>query len=80
MHIWSNLKRFLYDTDDFMAYFNNRLYLYNFINLKSISQDKIVVCFAKKNLLIKGSKLTPLKCSPKEIILTGNIESVNFYE
>jgi hypothetical protein len=78
MHIWTNLKNFLYDSEDFMAYFNGQLYFYNFIKISKISATKIILKFKNYQVTITGNNLTPIKCLTKELVLKGEIESVDF--
>ncbi len=80
MHIWANLKSFLYDNDNFIAYFNNKIYLYNFINIITISSKEIIVQFKDKKVIIKGNNLKPNKVLKKELLLSGTIESVTIHE
>ena len=80
MHIWANLKSFLYDNDNFIAYFNNKIYLYNFINIITITNKEIVVQFKDHKVIIKGNNLKPSKVLKKELLLCGNIESVTINE
>lgn len=80
MHLWANLKNFLYDTDDFMAYFNNKIYLFNFVNIISMSNKEIIIQFKTKKLIIKGTDLKPVKVLQKEILFTGTIGSVTIHE
>jgi hypothetical protein len=78
MHIWANLKNFLYDSEDFIAYFNEQLYFYNFIKIKTITATKVVLNFKNYQVIVIGSNLVPQKCLAKELVLKGNIESVDF--
>ena len=80
MHIWANLKSFLYDNDNFIAYFNNKIYLYNFINIITITNKEIVVQFKDHKVIIKGNNLKPSKVLKNELLLCGNIESVTINE
>ena len=80
MHIWANLKSFLYDNDNFIAYFNNKIYLYNFINIITITNREIVVQFKDHKVIIKGNNLKPSKVLKNELLLCGNIESVTINE
>ena len=80
MHIWSNIKNFLYDTDNFIAFFQNKLYIYNIKRIETLTDSKIVVHFENKKVVIKGKYFKPYKCLNKELALEGQIESVNFYD
>ena len=78
MHIWSNLQKFLYDKDYFLAYFNNSLYVYNFTKLYSITNKKIVMEIAAKKLMILGNDLILKRSCGKELIIYGTIKEVTY--
>lgn len=80
MHIFNNIKNFLYDNDNFIAYFNNKIYLYNIEKIDVLSNDYIVLYFNDKRVEIKGNYLKPINCLKKELILQGKIESVSLYD
>ena len=76
MHIWSNLQKFLYDKDYFLAYFNNSLYVYNFTKVYFITDKKIVLDIANKKVTISGCNLILKKSCGNELIIYGNIKGV----
>ena len=80
MHIWNNIKDFLYDNNDFFAYYNNYIYLYNFKNIIDISDSVVSLMFSDKKIVIKGNGLCCVKCLDNELVLKGFMESVNIYE
>ena len=80
MHILANLKNFLYDNENFIALFNNKIYLYNITKIDTLNCNKILVYFNNKKIEINGLKLKPIKCANKEILIEGIIESVNIHE
>ena len=80
MHIWQNMKNFLYDNDNFIAIINNKIYLYNINKIDTLTDTNAILYFNNKKVEIKGIKLKPIKCLNKEIMLTGNIESVKIYD
>ena len=80
MHIYSTLKNYLKDNENFIAILPNYIYLYNVLKIDSISTTEINIYFKDKLLNIKGNNLKPCKCINKELSLSGNIESVSIYE
>lgn len=78
MHIWSNLQKFLYDKDYFLAYFNNSLYVYNFTKVYFITDKKIVLDIANKKVTISGCNLILKKSCGNELIIYGNIKGVTY--
>ena len=80
MHIFNNIKNFLYDNDNFIAYFNNNIYIYNIVKIDCLTNTNIVLFFNNKKIQIIGKDLKVKKCINKEILINGSIESVNLYE
>lgn len=80
MHIFNSIKNFLYDNDNFLAYFNNKIYLYNIVKIDSLNDNNIIIYFKDKIVEIKGNNLIPKQCLNKELLITGTIESVKFHE
>ncbi|MBR1416402.1 MAG: hypothetical protein IJ572_01110 [Bacilli bacterium] len=80
MHIFTNLKNFLYDNDNFIAIVNDKIYLYNISKILTLKDDIIIVYFNNKKVEIKGKKLVPIRSINKELEIKGIIESVKIYE
>ena len=80
MHIFNNIKNFLYDNDNFIAYFDNKIYLYNVIKIDCFTNNNIIIYFIDKRIEIIGKDLKPKKCKNKELLISGKIESVKLYE
>lgn len=78
MHIWTNLQKFLYDKDYFLAYFNNSLYVYNFTKVYFITDKKMVLDIANKKVTISGCNLILKKSCGNELIIYGNIKGVTY--
>ena len=80
MHIYNNIKNFLYDNNNFIAYFDNKIYLYNIIKIDKLNTDNITVHFIDRIIEIEGKKMKPIKCLNKELLISGIIESIKFHE
>ena len=78
MHIWTNLQKFLYDKDYFLAYFNNSLYVYNFTKVYFITSKKIVLEIGDRKLTVIGKDLILKKSCGNELIIYGTIKGVNY--
>ena len=61
MHIWSCLKNFLYDKDNFIALYDNYIYIYNFTKVLSISSKEIKMLIQDKKVKISGLDLKIIK-------------------
>lgn len=76
MHIWSCLKNFLYDKDNFIALYDNYIYIYNFTKVLSISNKEIKMLIQDKKVKISGLDLKIIKCSKQEILITGTLGGI----
>ena len=76
MHIFNNIRNFLYDNDNFIAILDNKIYLYNIVSIKDISNSKIVVLFDKRIIIIIGEDLKVIKSSDGELEILGSIKKV----
>ena len=48
MHIWNNLQNFLYDKENFLAFFDNKIYIYNFCKITILNKNTIHLQFNDK--------------------------------
>ena len=80
MHIWGNLRDFLYYKNNFIAIYDNNIYLYNFDKLITLTADKVILTMANKRIMILGTSLHALKCNNREIILNGSIKEIKYSE
>jgi len=71
VHIYSTLKEFLYDKDYFIAYYQNKIYIYNCDNIILLSKTKILIELQDKKITILGNDLSLCKSLNKEILITG---------
>ncbi len=76
MHIFNNIRNYLYDNDNFIAILDNRIYIYNSIFIKDISSNKIVLSFKNKMVRILGDDIKIIRSENKELELIGNIKKV----
>ena len=76
MHIFNNIRNFLYDNDNFIAILDNRIYLYNILDIDEINSNKIVILFNNKKVVIVGNDLKVIKSINMELELSGLIERV----
>lgn len=78
MHIWTNLQKFLYDKDYFLAYFNNTLYIYNFTKIFLLSSKKIILDINNRKITIYGNNLILKKSCGNELVISGTIKEVSY--
>lgn len=78
MDIMSSLKNFLYDKKFNIIFFDNNVYMYNYVNLKSLNNDLISLDFDKFILNIKGHNFIVKKLMKNEILINGTVSNVEF--
>lgn len=78
MHIWTNLQKFLYDKDYFLAYFNSTLYVYNFTKIFLLSSKKIILDINNRKITISGNNLILKKSCGNELVIYGTIKEVSY--
>ena len=71
------ISKFLNDSSFQMLYQNNELDIINYKDINYMEDNKISINYLNKRLLIKGSNLTVKKLLDNEILISGNIESVD---
>ena len=76
MHIFNNIRNYLYDNDNFIAILDSRLYLYNIKFINEISESKLIVSFENKRIIIIGNELKVIRSENRELELIGNIKKV----
>ena len=76
MHLFNNIRNFLYDNDNFIAILDNKLYLYNVIEISDINDKNIVVLFNKRKVSIIGNNLKLIRSENRELELIGSIWKV----
>ena len=77
MNIFKSLSNFLYDKEYFIALYENEVYVYNYYDIIFLGEEKIILDFAKFNLLIKGQNLLVKQLDKKEMLIGVIIKEVS---
>ena len=78
MHIKDNLINFLYDKKYFITIYDNYLYVFNYLELELLTDNKIILKMDAFNVCITGNSLFITKMLPKEILIKGKISNIGF--
>lgn len=76
MHMKDNLINFLYDKEYFITLYGDYIYVFNYKELISLDNKKIILKLEKFNLLIEGENLFITKMLPNEIAIKGTVKNV----
>ncbi len=78
MHIKDNLINFLYDKKYFITIYDNYVYVFNYLELVLLTDNKIILKMDAFNVCITGHSLFITKMLPKEILIKGKISNIGF--
>lgn len=73
-----NIRNFINDTSFQILYKDNNLDIINYTNINYIENEKIKIEYYDKEILIKGTNLKAIKLLESEILINGNIISIEF--
>lgn len=72
----NNIRSFLYDQDYFINIFDNKIYIFNYLDLNHFSDTLVSLKMENFKLDINGDNLTIVKMESKEIMINGTIKGV----
>lgn len=74
----NSVKNFLDDKNSKLLIFNNNIYISNYINIKSFDSNKFIVSIDKKEVILNGKNITIKKLTKEEILISGDVENIEF--
>ena len=78
MNLKESLINFLYDKNYFINIYDDYIHVFNFQELISLSDKKIILSLEKFKVEITGSNIIIRKMSKNEILIKGLINKVGF--
>ncbi len=79
MNLKESLINFLYDKNYFINIYDDYIHVFNFQELISLSDKKIILSLEKFKVEITGSNIIIKKMSKNEILIKGLINKVGFF-
>ena len=81
LNIKNTIIDFLYDKNYFITMYENFLYIYNFQEIITLTNELIMLSIENFKIKITGSDLKIKKINSSELLIEGNIISIgNIYE
>lgn len=62
----------------YICLYDNNIYIYNYIEILTFTNEIIIIRLNNQNVKIKGSDLTIRKMEYNEILISGQINGVNY--
>ena len=78
LHFRDNIKNFLYDKEEAIAIYDNKLYIFNYLKLNKLSRDEIILTLEKYKLIVNGNDLKIKQMTKEELLILGIIKKVEF--
>lgn len=72
------LRDYIYDSKFQIWIIDNTINVLNYLDIISFSEDKVILKCPKYNLIIKGKELIISKMMSDELLINGNIISIEF--
>lgn len=76
LNIKNTIMDFLYDKKYFITMYENFLYIYNFQEIITLTNELIILSVENFKIKITGSDLTIKKINSSELLIEGNIISI----
>ncbi len=76
MHLYKTIQNFLFDQDYFVDLWQKKIHVYGFQDIITLEEQKIVLSFPNFQLFFLGTDFRVLKLSKNEILIEGNLESL----
>ena len=76
MNIYNNIKNFLYDENALISLFNEYIYIYNYQEVVSLTENKALIKLDKRVLSLEGDNFKIKSMLPKELQLFGIIRKL----
>lgn len=70
------IKKYIVDDEERVIYFDNKVYIVNFIKILDINYENIMVRGKNKLIIIRGNNLSLRKLLEREVLISGDIKVI----
>lgn len=70
------IKKYIVDDEERVIYFDNKVYIVNFIKILDINYENIMVRGKNKLIIIRGNNLSLRKLLEREVLISGDIKAI----
>lgn len=78
MRMIDNLKDYLMDKEYYIDIYDNKIHLFNYVELLKLRDDNIKVKFDSFEIGITGNKLSIIEMNNQELLIEGIINNMEF--
>lgn len=80
MKFYDAINNFLYDNNFFVSLYDDKIHVFNYNEIKFLSQSKVMLFIKPFFLEIIGNSLIVVQLNKEEITIQGDIKEVKKYE
>ena len=78
MHLYKTMKNFLMDFDYYIDLYENKIHVFNYIDIEKLTDGEIVLAMPSFTLSLIGTAFVVKKLEKREILIEGEIQDVRF--
>ncbi len=78
MHLYKTMRNFLLDFDYYIDIYENKIHVFNYIDILKLNDEEIKLSMPNFILDIKGKNFSVKRLEKREILLEGALEQVGF--
>lgn len=78
MHLYKTMKNFLMDFDYYVDIYENKIHVFNYIDIEKLNDMEIVLIMPNFTLSLKGISFVVKRLEKREILIEGILEEVRF--
>ena len=77
--MFDRVKNFVLDNEFKLTFYKNKIHIINYVDIISLSDNRISLVIPNAKLIIKGDNLLLNKLLDKEILISGKLLSIEVY-
>ena len=78
MHLYKTMKNFLMDFDYYIDIYENKIHVFNYVDILKLTEDEILLAMTGFNLSFNGTSFVVKKLEKREILIEGVLNDVRF--
>ncbi len=78
MHLYKTMKNFLMDFEYYIDIYEEKIHIFNYIDIEKLTEDEIILTMPKFTLFLKGENFAVKRLEKREILIEGTILDLRF--
>ncbi len=78
MHLYKTMKNFLMDFDYYIDIYEDKIHVFNYIDIEKLNDTEIVLAMPAFTLSFKGTSFVVKRLEKREILIEGLLDEVRF--